>query len=262
MKLNKRDLKKISYDFLSLSNRLLQADFRDYSTVIARFVRFLSDTDIINEFIIDCGECELDLDEEFRVVQNSRHTFDLGDSDEEEVRNIAAIINYIVQNNIDVSHKLGFAYSSSNKYQDHLKAFNDRVVLVLIQHIERYLTKVGIDMGLDDTITYAITINNGQVNIANDDAVIKTNSIITNNNLEHLEDLVRMVIEASKMSDLSAADYELLNDSIEIINAETSSDKPKKGYIKTAIASLKGIKGTAEFAAAVTELIEFIMPIL
>ena len=259
MKLNKRDLKKISHDFLSLSNRLLQADFRDYSTVITRFARFISDTDIINDFIIDCGECELDLEEEFRLVQSSRYTFDLGDSDEEEVRNITAIINYIVKNNIDVAHSLGRSYSSSNKYQDHLKAFNDRVVLVLVQHIERYLTKVGIDMGLDDKTTYVITIKDGQVNIANDNAIINANNIINNNDLEQLENLIRTVLEEAKRSNLSPEDYELLNDSIDIIQEETRSDKPKKAYIKTAIASLKGIKGTAEFAEAITVLINFIM---
>lgn len=257
MKLNKRDLKKISYDFLSLSNRLLQADFRDYGNVLARFSRFIAETDIINDFITDCGKCELDLDDEFRLVQSSRYTFDLGDSDEEEVRNITAIINYIVQNNIDVATNLGLSYSGSKMFQDVLKAFNDRVVLVLIQHIERYLTKVGIDMGLDDKTTFVVTIKNGQLNIANDNAVINANSSIIKYNLEQLENLVKVVTDEAEKSNLSYEDYEQLKDSLDIIKEQTNSDKPKKGYIKTAIAGLKGIKGTAEFTAAVTALIQF-----
>ena len=34
MKLNRSELKKIIYDFNSISNRLLQADFEDYNDVL------------------------------------------------------------------------------------------------------------------------------------------------------------------------------------------------------------------------------------
>lgn len=262
MKLNKKELKKISYDFLCLSNRLLQADFRDYSTVLSRFIRFITCTDVINDYILDCGRCELNLDSEFKAVQSSRYTFDLGESDEEEVRNITAILQYIVSNNIDVSYRLGFAYSASNKYQDILKAFNDRVVLVLIQHIERYLTKVGIDMGVDENITYIITIKDGQVNIANDNAVINANNMISSNDLEQITGLIHTIMKEASNCAITPENEEILKNSIEMIEEETSSNNPKKSYIKTAIAGLKGIKGTAEFCAAVTALIEFIMPLI
>lgn len=49
-------------------------------------------------------------------------------------------------------------YSSSDKIQDKIKGFNNRFVMVLLRHIERYLTKVGIDMGLDDKIVYNVTV--------------------------------------------------------------------------------------------------------
>ena len=42
--------------------------------------------------------------------------------------------------------------------------------MVLIRHIERYLTKVGIDMGLDEKVVYNVTVQNGQAIIANDNA--------------------------------------------------------------------------------------------
>ena len=262
MKLNKKELKKIAYDFLCLSNRLLQADFRDYGTVLSRFTRFIRNTDVINDYIVDCGECELNLENEFKAVQSSRYTFDLGESDEEEVRNVTAILQYIVSNNIDVSHRLGFVYSASNKYQDILKAFNDRVVLVLIQHIERYLTKVGIDMGIDESTTYIITVKDGQVNIANDNAVISAKNMINSNDLDQITVLVNTIMKEASNFAITPEEKELLKSSIEMIKEEASSNKPKKNYIKTALAGLKGIKGTAEFCAAVTALAEFIMPLI
>ena len=35
-----------------------------------------------------------------------------------------------------------------------MKEFNDRVVLVLINNINDYLTRIGIDMGLDENVTW------------------------------------------------------------------------------------------------------------
>lgn len=262
MRLNRKDLKKISLDFLSLSSRLLQADFRDYNTVLCRFTKYIAETDIIKDYINDCGKCELDLEEAFKLVQSSRYTFDLGSTYEEEVRNITAILNYIVNNDIKVAYKLGFAYSSSTKYQDIVKAFNERVVIILINHIENYLTKVGIDMGLDETIVYNITIKNGQVNIANDNAVIAANNLIEKNDINQLENLINaLLLEASKC-DFSEDETEIFRSSIDVIEEEAKSEKPRKSFIKMAVAGLKGIKGTAEFAAAITALAEFVLPLL
>lgn len=168
------------YDFNSISNRLLQADFNDYSDVLAKFVTFLKNNQIINDYIVDCGKCEQDLAKEFNDVRGSygRVIFSLGDTSEEEVRDVFAILSYSVEKNIQISHGVAMGYSSSNKYQDKVKGFNDRVVMVLIRHIESFLTKIGIDMGIDEKITYSITVQNGQVNIANDNATITATNTI------------------------------------------------------------------------------------
>lgn len=50
--------------------------------------------------------------------------------------------------------------------------------MVLIRHIERYLTKIGIDMGLDEKVSYLITIENRQVNIANDNSTINATNTV------------------------------------------------------------------------------------
>ena len=47
MNLNKKDLRKIMYDFDSISNRLMQSDFQDYNSVLKKFLMFISNTEII-----------------------------------------------------------------------------------------------------------------------------------------------------------------------------------------------------------------------
>lgn len=39
--------------------------------------------------------------------------FSLGDTDEEEIRNVFAILNYITENNIEIHLGVAFGYSSS-----------------------------------------------------------------------------------------------------------------------------------------------------
>lgn len=262
MNLNRTELKKIIYDFNSISNRLLQVNFADYNRVLSKFIAFIRANELIHDYIVDCGDCDQDLSKEFKEVMGSygRTIFSLGASDDEEVRNVFAIICYIDDSNIQIQYGVAFGYSSSNQYQDKVKGFNERVVMVLIRHIERYLTKIGIDMGLDDKSTYSITVTNGQVNIASDSAVINATFAVNTIDVKRLSELINAVKTESES--LSEGDEETLANSLEVVEEELKTVKPRKGFIKTAIAGIKAIKGTAEFAAAVASLIQFLQPLI
>ena len=260
MNLNRAELRKILYSFNSISNRLLQADYGDHSNVVRKFVSFIKGTPIILEYVVDCGVCEQNMKEEFQEVQQSygRCIFSLGETDEEEVRNVFAILEYISENDIHVFHTIAEGYTSSNKYQDRVKAFNDRVVMVLIRHIENYLTKIGIDMGIDEKTTYSISVSRGQVIIASDNATVTA----TNNMGVDASQLSALINSIKQEANFSGEDQETLADSLEVIEEEAKSEKPKKSFIKTAIASIKTLKGTAEFAAAVAALVEYLQNLL
>ena len=262
MKLSRNDLRKIIYDFNSLSNRLLQADFDDFNGVLEKFVKFLSETDIIYDYILDCGECDQDMEVEFKEVLKHNAIFSLGETVEEEVRTVFAILCYVVEHRINVYYGIGMSYSHSTEFQVILKDFNDRVTMVLIRHIESFLTKVGIDMGVDDRIIYNITIRDGQVNIANDHAIIEATNIVNTVDGEELVKLIGRVKDAAQTEELSDEEQETVECSLEVIEQEIKTDKPRKEFLKTAVVGLKTIKGTAEFAAAVVALIQFIQPLI
>ena len=256
MNMNRNNLRKILNDFNSISNRLLQADYNDYTDIVKKYVKYIKKTPLIYDYIQDCGAYEGDLEQEFKEVGSSygRMIFSLGDEPFEEVRNVFAILEYIADHEIEVSYGIALGYSSSNKYQDKIKGFNDRVVMVLIRHLENYLTDIGIQMGLDDRTNYTITVNNGQVNIANDNASINANNLVSING-EEVTKLIQAVKDASLS--LSPEECEVLNGNLNIIEEECKKEEPKKSFIKTALNSIKFIKGTAEFAAAVTALFDF-----
>ncbi len=261
MKLNKKELKKLQYDFNSICNRLFQADYQDYSEVLEKFLKFLNNTPIILDYIKDCGVCDWDLKETVQSVQSAygRKLFGTGETDEEEVRNVYAVLSYLVETNNSIYHGVAMGYSSSSKYQDKIKSFNERFVMILIRHIERYLTKVGIDMGLDDRVVYNVTVDKGQAIIATDNATVTA----TNNVGVDSDELKRMITDIqSSAQDLCEEDRQTVAECIEVIESESVLDKPKKGMLKTALSTLTALKGTAEFGAAVAALFQFIAPLI
>ena len=262
MKLNRTELKKILYEFNALSNRLLQAAFQDYEGVLSKFIRFLSDTEILSKYIVSCGDCDQDLDQEYREVRTGQAIFILGDTVEEEVRNTFAILQYAVEHDVKVARTIAMSYSSSRKYQEALKDFNDRVTMVLIRHVETYLTILGIDMGMDDRVTNNISFKNGQVNIANDHATLNASNMINDIDIEMFEKLLEAIKDEASRTVISTEEKDTLDNSLEVIEEEIKNDKPKKSVVKIALSSLKAIKGTAEFGAAVIALAQFLQPLI
>lgn len=261
MRLNKKELKKIQYDFNSISNRLLQTDFNDYTDVLGKFLNFVDSVPLINDYIVGCGNCDMDIENEVKEVRFSYGDciFSVGDTDEEEIRNVSAILHYLVEINEPIYRFVAWGYSSSDNYQDKIKGFNDRFVMVLIRHIERYLTKVGIDMGIDDRVTYNVTVQNGQAIIATDSATVTA----TNNvgiNTDELNKLIAAVKD--NVASLPSEDQTTVADCLETIEAEAMSPKPEKRFLRTALTALKTIKGAAEFGAAVAALVEFVSPLV
>ena len=262
MKLNRTELKKVLYDFNSVSNRLLRADFQDYSGVLSKFLAFINENDIIHKYIEDCGLPQYDMETEFNEVINSHgdFIFDLGKSNSDEVSNIYAILRHVVKNNYNIIYTIGRVYSRADKYQEVIKTFNERFVLILIRHIEGYLTKIGIEMGLDENVNYNITVTNGQVNVANDNATI--NALI--NNAIDQSELLRLIneVKKAKTSEFSTEEIESINGSLELIESELKQEYPRKSIVHAAMTALKAIKSTVEFSAATATLIQFISTVL
>ena len=250
------------YDFNSVANRLMKAEFDDYSDVLKKFLTFISDCPVISAYLDDCGSTIIgDLDVEIREVANSygRKIFSTGETPSEENANILAILRYMSEKNYSFQG-VSMGYSHGKTYNDKIKGFNERFVLVMIRNIEGYLTKMGIDMGLDESVQYNITVNNGQVNLASDNAVI--NATVNNGiNLRELQLLLDKVVAMSKI-ELTDEERVIVSESVEVIQSELKQDKPKKSVLRGILTTLQTIKGTAEFSAAVVALVHFVQPFI
>jgi hypothetical protein len=63
-------------------------------------------------------------------------------------------------------------------------------------------------------------------------------------------------------NELSPDDEQTAIENLEVIESELTQPAPRKGFLKTAIAGLQAIKGTAEFGAAVVALMQFVHSLL
>lgn len=250
------------YDFNSIANRLMKAEFEDYKDALKKFLAMVDACPVIKAYLDDCDSPTIpDIADEVKQVTGSYgdSIFSTGDTATEETANILAILRYLADSNIEIHYAVQ-GYSSSNKFRDIIQGFNERFVLILIRNIEGYLTKMGIDMGLDETVQYNITVNNGQVNLASDNAVI--NATVNNGiNQAELQALLDKVLSESKTK-LTAEEAEMVNESVEVIKQELKQDKPKRSVLRGILTTLQAIKGTAEFGAAVVALYQFIQPLL
>ena len=69
-----------------------------------------------------------------------------------------------------------------------------------------------------------------------------------------INELDKLIEDVKKISQ-----KEHLNCNLEVISEEWKSKQPRKSFIKTAVEGMKMIKGTAEFGAAITTLIQFVL---
>jgi len=265
MNLNKRELKSISYDFRCIASRLHRASHHDFGNVLKMFINCIDTPGIINDYINGCKRDDFDVAQEVKEVRLSsgRAIFDLGDTAEEEIFTIYWIFKHVLSDDIKIVD-IADGYSSSGKYQEMLSDFNSRVTLVFINHIEAYLTKIGIEMGYDEDVNYMITVNGGQVNIAKNQSTINA---VQNNGIDTGE-LMGLVESIKQRLDKSIPDEEreMIEQNIETIQSELRTATPKKSLVKTCIMGLKttivALPTAIALAENVWKFIKYVEPIV
>lgn len=115
----------------------------------------------------------------------------------------------------------------------------------------------------DEKQKFSQTINvtgNPQINTAMHGGMITATQNVGVNAAE-----LSMLIKTAKENipeEISHEEKEEIRDNLDLIKDELSSDKPKKGFLQRALQFLQGIKGTAEFVAAIAGIASFVNEII
>lgn len=151
--MEKNELKSLMYDFNRCSERLMHTDFEDFTDNLKKFVDFINNHSITYQIVEAAGPSPFDIENEVKEVSSGNATFELGNNEDEEIATIYSILNYLSERKITYRNGIFFSYRrGSNKFQDMIDNFNERVAFVLIEDIEARLTKMGYEIGLDDKV--------------------------------------------------------------------------------------------------------------
>jgi len=218
---------------------------------------FIDKNEIIRNYI-DLGyDSDFDVEKEWNLVVNKDgYMFDFGPSTEQESFQIYTVLRYILDN-IKAPHYSFHSIYGERMFQDNVKEFNDRVLLVLIGNVEDYLAKVGIDMGLDENVVW--NVNGGQVNVASGNATIhatQNNGVNTN----ELDNIIKGIME--NISSLKKEDADEIVDVVEMAKNELAKPEPRVSRLRnclTLIAPMLTItNGIPTLADNLRKLQEFI----
>lgn len=254
MNVNKRELKKISYDFRSFASRVINANYLEMPSIIAMFIAYIEQTPLLIEYIKNCPLTSSDEDRQrdIKEVAESygRKMLSTGSTPVEEVAYVFELLK-LMRNDTESLVGIGYGYCHSKHYQDMAKAFGNHIVLPFTNNINAYLTHLGIDMGMDENVQYIITVNGGQVNLSQDNSTI--NATQNNNGLDlaKLQVLIDSIMLSVKTNAVSTDQMNQIEETLSAIKEEMSKSMPKKSVVTML---LNGLKGTAALLGTIPDV--------
>ncbi|MFJ7890376.1 hypothetical protein ACIQYL_20150 [Lysinibacillus xylanilyticus] len=255
MEITKKDLRKTSRAFRSNANRVLNAHYDEFNSILKMFLEHIDKTpliyDYIHSFDIVCTDQDISTVVNEVLESYGQKYFDTGETIEEELIYTYKLLKYLNQNDI---HVISYAQAyGGKKYQDITKNFITRVILPFVNHIEDYLTDIAIEMGYDEEAKFMININGGQaqVNISKDNSTIEAHQT---NNIQGSElETIITSIKALLTDDISEINKEIIIDNVDVIQEELQKENPKKGFLKTA---WSGIENTIKMIPDAVQLVD------
>lgn len=197
-----------------------------------------------------------------KVVYSSRYVLYINSWVEREPEDVVVyqLIDYIIEN--------CYKNREDGTYFDVIKDFlNDQIFCIyIVNKIEnnpRYKLNIIRKSGrysLDFKTEENKIMNNNYISNSTNVAIASDQSSATVQNLQHeSSELVRLIQEIQNQASkgLSEKDKQKVEESLSFIESETKLENPRKTIIEGVLNGLKAIKGTVQFASAVTALINF-----
>lgn len=266
--INKQELQKISYQFRTLSSRLLRTDFQSAIDNLKRLLSYINETPLIKKFIDDNSVIEFDIPAEISIAKSERRGhFNIPINKCEEISFTYQLLSYAAEHHNDY-YELSSGYSFGRKYQDQTDEFNKVVVNPFINHITQYFEEIMIDAGMFENSSKIFHFNGpnmGQINVSQDTSTL--NAFMTiNPSIDEIGKLANQILNTINQESISASHRETIQVAVESINEQLSSSNPKKGYLKLFIETLKntvsGITATSVFIDNITKLIDKVQTLM
>lgn len=262
-------LKKLLFGYHVEANTMLRAGYRDVDDAISRFIAYIESEKVIRDYLEDCVENYVP--EGFDAIKTVEEvssqygvTFAHFSPDYRgESGEVYLILKAILDKGGMMKGNLLLGYmNGSNKYDDMVKNFMDKVVRKLVDGIDRYLTELGIEKGLSNAnyIQLQQNVNTGDnSNVAlgqsSDNSTVdvrQTNGI----NGRELDQLFGRLEDAfADLDDAQRAEAEVYRDGL---RDALSEPNPKHSIVKAMYTGLRKINGGVQFVAALAAIGSFL----
>lgn len=264
--MNKREIKKISYDFRCSASAVMTSHSEDLLHNIRLFMLFIKQNPLIMQYVNSLPDTNNDIEKAIvEVISNPNVVFRLGETIEDSFRNTFKLLD---SPSLDERALYGIilAYrGNSSQYQDMAKNFCQRIILPFIRTIQQYLAKIEIDMGMDDNIQYSITVNGGQVNLSQDNSTINA---VQNNGIDQnkIQSMIDAILTAAQNGGVAQEQIGQINEILYAIKDELTKPTPKRAVITTLknelIAFSTGFATIPALKEAVDIFVQFIAPFI
>lgn len=148
--MTKKELRKISLQYRTLSSQMLKIDSQEEIGYIQAFYDFITKTDFINEYILSCHREEYNFDDSFKSM-GYHDRFVLPSDTNELIDYDYQLIQYVLSNKRRLFW-YGQRYTSSNKYADMISAFMRKVIEPFVVALRSYLELALIDADDDESV--------------------------------------------------------------------------------------------------------------
>jgi len=229
--MDKKEFQIMSAEFRRVASRLLKTDFHDGLDNLKRFLYCIENNLLIWEFIQEHNTLSFDIEQAIKE-RETYEAYPIQPDKNYEVSFIYQLLKYCSEHCRDYL-SICYWYGSSSKYQDMVDTFNNRVVSLLVGHIEVYLKGVWLGMGDDGKIN--INVNGGQVAIAQGQGTVNATQNNHYGQAQNLKELAEEFYKLIEALDMDKEDKEDTREIIEVAVAEVVSEKPKRSLVKHAI---------------------------
>lgn len=265
-----KEYKKISLDFRRVASNFLRTEYTNQDIPLQRFYSYIEKESTIKNIILNkIDGVDYDFHDCFGKDEFGRSYIDIPLDEEKHIKAMYDYLSYIVENNVSL-YSLSMDFPcGSKKITDYLQNFIDLAFKPLIDYIQDELSKLMImieeeKMGID------MSNNQGVINYAKDNSVIKSDSVINHNTLEEIANVIESIKDTIKNVDIDKDEKDNVLDDIEVVQEQLqcSVEKParlRKAFnnIKTFLTNSSLLTGAGiTLAENINELVTIVQPFI
>ncbi|MBS5799519.1 MAG: hypothetical protein KID02_07165 [Clostridiales bacterium] len=236
------EYKKASTDFLRIASNMLNSSYDEGNLHLIRLKRYIEENPIIASIVNEKIE-GVEYEEKLIVEGDSWwYNLNIPIREEEHIKVIYDYLIEITQEPLDLRGIARRFHCSSNKYDDIIRNYLNKVFKPLINFITDELRKRVVVMEKEDNkgINISIGTNYGANNVVGQGNITSTNTVSLGMEKESISSLIKELTELLKQENMDEAEREGILDDLECLHEQVSSSEPKKIRIKKVYESIKG----------------------